>query len=305
MILIDKLLRNRKLMPLFALICAFLWGCGYSVVKSGYAMWNVAADDVPAKILFAGIRFLLAGAMVLGWSRLTRRDVRDSAKLPGTLVMALFQTVLQYAFLYIALAHMTGSASSVLNQLGAFLLVLLLPLSDKSERMTHSKAAGCILGFAGLILINIDGLHFSFSLEGEGCIILSSITSAIGYVINRKLAKRGYDPILLTGRQQLIGGGVLTLLGLIMGGRILPNGIGGVLIILYLAFSIAAAYVIWSVLLASNPVSDVTIYKFATPVFGVLNSAVILGEDIFNLRTIVSLAAVAGGILLVNRKRSS
>ena len=45
-------------MPLFALICAFLWGCGYSVVKSGYAMWNVAADDVPAKILFAGIRFL-------------------------------------------------------------------------------------------------------------------------------------------------------------------------------------------------------------------------------------------------------
>ena len=292
-------------MPLFALICAFLWGCGYSVVKSGYALWNVAADDVPAKILFAGIRFLLAGAMVLGWSRLTRRDVKDAAKLPGTLVMALFQTVLQYAFLYIALAHMTGSASSVLNQLGAFLLVLLLPLSDKSERMTHSKAAGCILGFAGLILINIDGLHFSFSLEGEGCIILSSITSAIGYVINRKLAKRGYDPILLTGRQQLIGGAVLTLLGLIMGGRILPNGIGGVLIILYLAFSIAAAYVIWSVLLASNPVSDVTIYKFATPVFGVLNSAVILGEDIFNLRTIVSLAAVAGGILLVNRKRSS
>ncbi|MBQ2709820.1 MAG: EamA/RhaT family transporter, partial [Clostridia bacterium] len=70
MILIDKLLRNRKLMPLFALICAFLWGCGYSVVKSGYALWNVAADDVPAKILFAGIRFLLAGAMVLGWSRL-------------------------------------------------------------------------------------------------------------------------------------------------------------------------------------------------------------------------------------------
>ncbi|MBQ2708053.1 MAG: DMT family transporter [Clostridia bacterium] len=305
MILIDKLLRNRKLMPLFALICAFLWGCGYSVVKSGYAMWNVAADDVPAKILFAGIRFLLAGAMVLGWSRLTRRDVKDAAKLPGTLVMALFQTVLQYAFLYIALAHMTGSASSVLNQLGAFLLVLLLPLSDSSERMTRSKAAGCILGFAGLILINIDGLHFSFSLEGEGCIILSSITSAIGYVINRKLARRGYDPILLTGRQQLIGGAVLTLLGLVMGGRILPNGIGGVLIILYLAFSIAAAYVIWSVLLASNPVSDVTIYKFATPVFGVLNSAVILGEDIFNLRTIVSLAAVAGGILLVNRKRSS
>ena len=292
-------------MPLFALICAFLWGCGYSVVKSGYAMWNVAADDVPAKILFAGIRFLLAGAMVLGWSRLTRRDVKDAAKLPGTLVMALFQTVLQYAFLYIALAHMTGSASSVLNQLGAFLLVLLLPLSDKSERMTRSKAAGCILGFAGLILINIDGLHFSFSLEGEGCIILSSITSAIGYVINRKLAKRGYDPIFLTGRQQLIGGAVLTLLGLVMGGRILPTGIGGVLIILYLAFSIAAAYVIWSVLLASNPVSDVTIYKFATPVFGVLNSAVILGEDIFNLRTIVSLAAVAGGILLVNRKRSS
>ena len=219
-------------MPLFALFCAFLWGCGYSVVKSGYAMWGVDADDVPAKILFAGIRFILAGAMVLGYSQIARKNVKDAAKPGGTLVMAFFQTVLQYAFLYIALAHMSGSTSSVLNQLGAFLLVLLLPLADKSERMTASKLAGCILGFAGLILINVHGLTFSFSFEGEGCIILSSCTSAIGYVINRKLAKRGYDPILLTGRQQLIGGLVLTLLGLIMGGRILPTGIGGVLIIL-------------------------------------------------------------------------
>jgi len=300
----DKILKNRKLMPLFALICAFLWGCGYSVVKAGYAMWGVAADDVPAKLLFAGIRFVLAGAMVLGFSRLARRDVKDAGSVGGILTMALFQTVLQYAFLYIALAHMTGSASSVLNQLGAFLLVLLLPLADKNERLTVSKLAGCILGFAGLILINVHGLSFTVSFEGEGCIILSSCTAAIGYIINRKLAKRGYDPILLTGRQQLIGGAVLTLIGLAMGGRIFPTGIGGVLIILCLALSIAAAYVIWSVLLANNPVSDVTIYKFATPVFGVLNSAVILGEDIFNLRTLISLAAVALGILLVNRKRA-
>ena len=37
----ERIIANKKLMPLFALICAFLWGCGFSVTKTaemtGYA----------------------------------------------------------------------------------------------------------------------------------------------------------------------------------------------------------------------------------------------------------------------------
>ena len=296
----EKIIANKKLMPLFALICAFLWGCGFSVTKTGYTLFSI--NSVPDKILFAGLRFILAGLLTLGCKRLggkiDARAVRDS--LGKIALLSLFQTILQYAFLYIALARLTGSVSSVLNQLGSFLLVLLLPLADRNERMSIRKLIGCLIGFAGLVFINLDGLRFEFSL-GTAAIIASSCSAAVGYLISRRLS-RTLDPVTSTGCQQLLGGVVLTVSGLLSGGRVAPVSPAAFGVLLYLAFSIAAAYVIWSVLLKYNQVSEDTVYKFAVPVFGVLASAVLLGENIFTPRIMISLAAVALGIVMVNSK---
>lgn len=87
-----------------------------------------------------------------------------------------------------------------------------------------------------------------------------------------------------------------------LGWRVAPVSTAAFGVLLYLAFSIEAAYVIWSVLLKYNQVSEVTVYKFAVPVFGVLASAVLLGENIFTPRIMISLAAVTLGIVMVNSK---
>ena len=296
----EKIIANKKLMPLFALICAFLWGCGFSVTKTGYTLFSISS--VPDKILFAGLRFILAGLLTLGCKRLggkiDARAVRDS--IGKIALLSLFQTILQYAFLYIALARLTGSVSSVLNQLGSFLLVLLLPLADRNEHMSVRKLIGCLIGFAGLVFINLDGLSFTFSY-GTAAIIASSCSAAVGYLISRRLS-RTLDPVTSTGCQQLLGGVVLTVSGLLSGGKVAPVSPAAFGVLLYLAFSIAAAYVIWSVLLKYNQVSEVTVYKFAVPVFGVIASAVLLGENIFTPRIMLSLAAVALGIVMVNSK---
>ncbi|MBQ8508693.1 MAG: DMT family transporter [Clostridia bacterium] len=300
----EKLVANRKFLPLFALICSFLWGCGFSVVKTGYRLFAIDGGDVPSKILFAGFRFILAGGMILVYFAVTTKKapLPQKENLGGIVLLSVFQTVIQYAFLYIALANLSGSVSSVLNQLGSFLLVLLLPLADKKEHMSAGKLIGCLVGFAGLVLINLNGLQFSFTLSGEGCIILSSCSAAVGYIISRKQSQK-MSPVLLTGCQQLLGGVTLTAVGLLSGGHVAPQSVWALPILLYLAFAIAAAYVIWAILLRNNPVSEVTVFKFAVPVFGVLVSAILLGEDIFNLRTIISLAAVAAGIVLVNWRK--
>ncbi|MCI8388276.1 MAG: DMT family transporter [Clostridiales bacterium] len=301
----ENLIKNKRLMPLFALICALLWGCGFSVVKTGYELFGIDGGDVASKILFAGIRFILAGLLTLVFCAFSK--TRFDSVLPhigGIVVLSIFQTVIQYAFLYIALANLSGSNSSVLNQLGSFLLVLLLPLTDKNEHMSKFKLIGCILGFAGLVYINLDGLNFSISFAGEGCIIISSCSAAVGYIISGRLSK-SVSPVLSTGLQQLFGGVILTATGLISGGRIAPHSPAAIPVLVYLAFSIAAAYVIWSILLKYNPVSEVTIYKFAVPVFGVLVSGLLLGENILQPRILISLAAVATGILLVNLRAKS
>lgn len=48
-----------------ALICCALWGSSFPCIKIGYRMFAIGGNDTASQILFAGIRFLLAGLMVI------------------------------------------------------------------------------------------------------------------------------------------------------------------------------------------------------------------------------------------------
>jgi drug/metabolite transporter (DMT)-like permease len=71
-----------------------------------------------------------------------------------------------------------------------------------------------------------------------------------------------------------------------------------------LAFQIvvvtAFSYVVWFWLIRSYPATRLASFTLLTPVFGLLLGAALLGEPI-TARLVVAVAAVAAGILLVNR----
>ena len=72
--------------------------------------------------------------------------------------------------------------------------------------------------------------------------------------------------------------------------------------LLYLALVSALAYSLWGILLKYNPVSRVTVFGFMNPVFGVLLSALLLGEtgQASGVRSLLALVLVCTGICLVN-----
>lgn len=74
--------------------------------------------------------------------------------------LALVQTALQYVFSYVGVANTTGTKTSVLTACSAFIAVLLAPLVFRTDRLTALKVSGCVLGIAGIIIINFDGLTF-------------------------------------------------------------------------------------------------------------------------------------------------
>jgi len=283
-----------------ALFCTFLWGAGYSVVKYSYQAFGIPAGDIPSKLLFAGIRFLLAGVLTLGYLWIRKRKLPYPAGIsPRHLIcLSLFQTVLQYAFTYLGLAFTTGAKSSILNQINVFLLVLLTPLFFRQEKLTVRKTLGCLLGFSGIIVINLEGLNLSFH-KGDGFIILSSLSAAAGYLISKKYAVNA-DPAEVTGMQQLIGGGILLFAGLISGGSIIQITLSGILSLAFLSLAAAVSYSLWVKLLQTNDVSAVSVFKFMTPLFGVMLSGLILGETIFVWQNGVSLALICLGICLAN-----
>ena len=66
---------SRKVVFLLASLSCLLWGSAYPAIKTGYAMFAIASDDIPTKLLFAGYRFFFAGILLLAMAILTRRDI--------------------------------------------------------------------------------------------------------------------------------------------------------------------------------------------------------------------------------------
>ena len=99
----------------------------------------------------------------------------------------------------------------------------------------------------------------------------------------------------------------MMLFGFAAGGRIpQAGGVKGILMILYLAFISAAAYTVWGILLKYNSVSKISVIGLMNPVFGVILSAVFLGEaeEALSLKNLCALVLVCLGIVVVNSKFS-
>ena len=293
------------------LISCGLWGSAYPCVKIGYELFGIAGTDVASRLVFAGTRFTIAGIMVVvGVSLAQRRALLPAKRDLGAIgILALFQTVLQYFFFYGGLSHAAGVTSSIIGAAAYFFAILFAALIFKTENLTPKAVIGCTIGFAGVVLVNLGGsgnAAFSFALNGEGFILLSSVAGAISTCFIAVLG-RTHDSVLLSGWQFVTGGVVLLGCGLAMGGSLCPISPGPAFtLILYMGFISAMAYTLWSRLLAANPVSRVSIFGFMTPVFGAAMSAVLLGEtDAVNpLFALIALALVSAGIVIVNRPNS-
>ena len=293
------------------LVSCGLWGSAYPCVKIGYELFGITGSDVASRLVFAGTRFTIAGIMVVVGVSIAQRRALLPAKrdLSAIGILALFQTVLQYFFFYGGLSHAAGVTSSIIGAAAYFFAILFAALIFKTESLTRKAVIGCAIGFAGVVLVNLGGsgdAAFSFALNGEGFILLSSVAGAISTCFIAVLG-RTHDSVLLSGWQFVTGGVVLLGCGLAMGGSLCHISPGPALaLILYMGFISAMAYTLWSRLLAANPVSRVSIFGFMTPVFGAAMSAVLLGEtDAVNpLFALIALALVSAGIVIVNRPNS-
>jgi drug/metabolite transporter (DMT)-like permease len=291
---------------ILAIISCMLWGSAFPSIKTGYALLGIASADTASQILFAGVRFTLSGALtILIFSIAGKRFLLPKkSDLGKVLKLGSVQTVMQYLFFYVGLATATAAKSSIISGTGPFFAIILASFLFRQERFTKAKLLGSLLGFAGIVIINLDLLNFtpSFSFAGEGFILLSTVAYALSASMIRLYSKDA-DPVVLSGYQFLLGGVILVATGLFAGGSLHFSGAGAVLILVYLALISAVAYTLWALLLKHNPVSRVAVFGFMIPVFGVLFSTLFLHEDsqATALQTVVSLALVSAGIIVINK----
>ena len=254
---------------LTAIFCCVLWGSASPAIKIAYELFKIGPE--------AGARFMIAGVMTILFGSLLARKFllpkKESWK--NVLVLSLVQTVGQYYFFFMALANTSGVRGSIINASGNFIAILFAVYIFRFEKMTLKKLAGCLVGFAGILLILGGGQALleggRVTLAGEGAMLAADFFyAASGCLI--KIFSRDENPVALSGYQFLIGGVILYAIGSLMGGQFVFYTASCALNLLYMGFISAGAYTLWGVLLKYNPVSRVSILGFVNPVMGVLRA---------------------------------
>lgn len=303
----EKIMERKIVVLLGAMICCLLWGSAFPCIKIGYGLFGIMGNDTATQILFAGMRFTLAGILtIIIGSFISGTTLIHGKKSFGRVIsLAMLQTVIQYLFFYIGLANTSGVKASIIEAVNVFVAILVASLLFKQEKLTNAKILGCIVGFVGVVLINLNGLEFSFKINGEGFILLSTIAYAFSSVLIKRFSEKE-NPVMLSGYQFALGGIIMIIAGAAMGGKIETVSLAAVGLLVYLALVSAVAYSIWGILLKYNPVSRVTVCGFMNPVFGVILSAILLGEkdQATGIISVVSLVLVCVGIFVVNREKS-
>lgn len=300
----QPLFARKNVVWLSAAFCCLLWGSAYPAIKSGYEIFQIAADDIPSKIVFAGYRFLFAGLLLLFLAMAQRKPIgRLSSRQFGQLtLLGGTQTSLQYIFFYIGLAFTTGVKGSIMNATGTFFSVLLAHFIYQNDKLSYNKTLGCILGFAGVMVVNFNSglLDFSFTLAGDGSIVLAAFILSAATLYGKRISQT-VDPTVMTGYQLGIGGLVLVIGGYVFGGTLAVHGLASVAILGYLTLLSSVAFALWSILLKYNRVGMIAPFNFLIPVSGAVLSAIFLGENILEWKYAIALLLVCSGIWWVNK----
>lgn len=303
-----RFLTNKFWVIGIAVFCSILWGSAFPVLKLSYEELGMAGEDLTAKIVFAGMRFMMAALLLLLIVFLfDRKSLKVSwRQLPAIIGLGLLSTSLQYFFFYNGLAHTSGMKAAILNSSGVFFVVFLAHFIYTNDRLDWRKLFGLVTGFGGIVLANWgQDASLNFSFMGEGFMLLSGLAAAFGTFLSKRLAA-DIHPFALTGWQMFFGSLLMLVIGV---PNLAPNAMTftteGWLLLLYAVFLSAAAFALWTSLLKYNKAGEVTLYKFVVPVSGTILSALFLPGEHLTVNTVVALLLVAAGITTVNLKGKS
>lgn len=288
---------------LLAIAVMILWGSLFPCIKLGYKMFGIDTSNVAEILMFAGVRFLICGLVItiIAFFRgeSVNRDIKGS--LLPLFIMGLFAVVLHYAFTYIGLTLTDSSKTAILKQSGILIYICFSSFFIKEEKFSKTKIIGAVIGFLGIIAINsgIGGISFSI---GDILIILASVCTVVSNIAGKNTMKR--NPVIITtGLSQLFGGVVLVFTAIIMGAGLSKNIVVGMPVFSYICMASIASYCLWNHVIRTNELSKMFIIKFAEPVFACVFGAILLGENILQLRYFAAFILISLGIVIGNKNK--
>jgi drug/metabolite transporter (DMT)-like permease len=288
---------NRKALLAYLAVC-FFWGSTYLAIRVG-------VKDTPP-LLFAGIRFIIAGSMMLGYCRLKgyglpkeRADIINMA-IVGLLMLLCGNGLVVYAEQWVS----SGIASLIIATVPLFMAIIEF-FYLRNVKMDIKTISGLLLGFGGVAyLIMGDVSTAVVDLKGLVTLILASIFWAAGSVHSKAIQFKGHI-FANIGTQMLAGGMGLVIVSLIKGELAeLHFTQNSILALLYLIiFGSFVGYSSYIYILQKWPAAKAGTYAYVNPIVAIMLGALLLGEPI-TPSIVLSVIIVIFGIALVQSSKT-
>lgn len=274
-----------------------IWGSTYLAIR-------YAIETVPP-FFMASVRFLLAGSILYGWSRMQGAKHRSAADWRRAFTVGALLLFGGNGGVVIAEQWVPSGLTALLIATVPLWVAVLGWLQPGGKRPSAQVSFGIMLGLIGVaMLIGIGNLRASGTIDpaGAGILILASLSWAAGTVYGKK-THFSDSPIQASGMQMLGGGICLGLASLIRGeaAGFDPQlvSLRSLLAVLYLViFGAIIAFTAYSWLLKVTTPSRVATYAYINPAIAVLLGWTIAGEQL-TPRIIVAMLVIVAAVMVI------
>jgi drug/metabolite transporter (DMT)-like permease len=258
------------------LILSGLWGGSFFYFKI------LVAALPPFTVVLA--RVGLAAVILNAWLVLRRDFMPASPRLWGAfIVMGLLNNVIPFTLIVFGETRISSGLASILNATTPMFAVIAAHLLTTNEKITPAKAAGVLVGFAGVaVLIGPDALGgLGENLVADAACLSAALAFAFAGIYGRRF--KGQNPVkVATG--QLTGSTATLIPFAVFVDRPwtlpMPSGSVWSAMVGIAVLCTVVAYALYFRILATAGATNLLLVTFLLPVSALLLGWLVLGESI-------------------------
>jgi drug/metabolite transporter (DMT)-like permease len=284
---------------LLFLALAVMWGAAFTAIKAGL--------DYFPPVLFAAVRYDLAGVIMLGYAAYAtdRWRPRTSEEYQAVLVGGTLLIAAYHAFLFVGEQGTTSAAAAIVVSLSPILTTGFARAFLPEERLTLVGTIGLVVGFVGVVVLSEPDPNALVTAEtvSLGLVFLAATAFALGSVLTRRIE---YDlPIeTMEAWSMVLGALLMHALSLAIGES--PASVRltteALLALGYLVVVASAlGFLVYFYLLDELGPIEINLVSYAAPVVAAVTALVFLGERP-TLATGLGFGCILVGFALMKRR---
>lgn len=278
----------------FLFLC-IVWGTTWVAIK-------ISLIGFPP-FLGAGIRFVVASLLLLGFIRLRKINLYLDRRLFLIVFSSAFlMYALDYGFIYWAEQHLTAGVTAIFFATFPLFTGIWSNFLFRNEKFNRLKFLGILVGFVGILIVFSDQLIATQFSQSVILASLAIITGAAGGAMSVVIVKKylgKVNPIALSFHQMIWGVFFLLLFGFLFEDvSAIQLNWQVVAAVFYLgAIGSAVAFALYYWLLQKLSAITLSLIIYITPIVAVITDYFVLGE-VVNLRTLLGMLVIFSGIAL-------